>query len=97
MDNKEQDTDGKLEVLSVFVRLGVLCWSGCILTLAYIQLPSSWGIPEQKFDNTFIAGCFTTALASFGLQTANNKKSISKDDIERLMASKDQKTDNKVD
>jgi len=78
------------------VRLGILIWSGGILTLAYIKLPAALGIPEQKLDPTFIASVFTGVLATFGVQTA--KKSgdgtmkmggaggVSKADLEKLIA-----------
>ena len=49
------DKEEQLAILSTFVRLGILVWSGGILTLAYIKLPPALGIPEQKLDPTFIA------------------------------------------
>ena len=52
------------------VRLGVLVWSGGILTLNYVAIP---GVPQQKIDTTFIASVFTGVLASFGIQTASKK------------------------
>ena len=64
------DKEEKLSFLSTFVRLGILVWSGGILTLAYIQLPPALGIPEQKLDPTFIASVFTGVLATFGVQAA---------------------------
>ena len=64
------DKEEQLEILSTFVRLGILVWSGGILTLAYIQLPPALGIPEQKLDPTFIASVFTGVLATFGVQAA---------------------------
>ena len=64
------DREEQLLILSTFVRLGILVWSGGILTLAYIQLPTAWGIPEQKLDPTFIASVFTGVLATFGVQAA---------------------------
>ncbi len=64
------DKDEQMALLSTFVRLGILVWSGGILTLAYIKLPPALGIPEQKLDPTFIASVFTGVLASFGVQTA---------------------------
>ena len=64
------DKQEQLEILSTFVRLGILVWSGGILTLAYIQLPPALGIPEQKLDPTFIASVFTGVLATFGVQAA---------------------------
>ena len=52
------------------MRLGVLVWSGGILTLNYVAIP---GVPQQKIDPTFIASVFTGVLASFGIQTASKK------------------------
>ena len=89
------DKEEQLAILSTFVRLGILVWSGGILTLAYIQLPPVLGIPEQKLDPTFIASVFTGVLATFGVQAAKkggngNGSSagggISKADMERLIA-----------
>jgi len=65
-----EDREEQMAILSTFVRLGILVWSGGILTLAYIKLPPALGIPEQKLDPTFIASVFTGVLASFGVQTA---------------------------
>jgi len=87
------DKEEQLEILSTFVRLGILVWSGGILTLAYIQLPPALGIPEQKLDPTFIASVFTGVLATFGVQAAkkagegggNGGGGISKADVERLI------------
>ena len=80
------------------VRLGVLVWSGGILTLNYVAIP---GVPQQKIDPTFIASVFTGVLASFGITTASKKNdgtmkmdkgggsgpngSISKADMEKLI------------
>ena len=68
--DKVEDSEEQLAILSTFVRLGILVWSGGILTLAYIKLPPALGIPEQKLDPTFIASVFTGVLATFGVQTA---------------------------
>tara|TARA_B100000575_G_scaffold272545_1_gene254740 strand:- start:4817 stop:5239 length:423 start_codon:yes stop_codon:yes gene_type:complete len=90
------DEDEQAAIISTFVRLGVLIWSGGILTLNYVALP---GVPQQKIDPTFIASVFTGVLASFGIQTASKKGDgtmkmgggsgpggqISKDDMERLI------------
>ena len=70
LKDKIEDSDEQLAILSTFVRLGILVWSGGILTLAYIKLPPALGIPEQKLDPTFIASVFTGVLATFGVQTA---------------------------
>ena len=64
------DKEEQIAILATFVRLGILVWSGGILTLAYIKLPPAFGIPEQKLDPTFIASVFTGVLATFGVQTA---------------------------
>jgi len=98
MKDAAEDHEGQLEAISTMVRLGILIWSGGILTLAYIKLPAAFGIPEQKLDPTFIASVFTGVLATFGVQTA--KKSgdgtmkmngaaaggVSKADLEKLIA-----------
>ena len=54
LKDKMEDSEEQLAILSTFVRLGILVWSGGILTLAYIKLPPALGIPEQKLDPTFI-------------------------------------------
>ena len=64
------DHDESAAILSSMVRLGVLVWSGGILTLNYVAIP---GVPQQKIDPTFIASVFTGVLASFGIQTACKK------------------------
>ena len=64
------DADEQAAIISTFVRLGVLVWSGGILTLNYVAIP---GVPQQKIDPTFIASVFTGVLASFGIQTASKK------------------------
>jgi len=64
------DESEKAAIISTMVRLGVLVWSGGILTLNYVTVP---GIPQQKIDPTFIASVFTGVLASFGIQTASKK------------------------
>ena len=75
LDDKEE----QLQVLSTFVRLGVVVWSGFILTLNYVTIP---GLGEQeRIDPTFIASVFTGALASFGLET--EKKEVM--ELTRLM------------
>ena len=63
LKDKIDDSEEQLAILSTFVRLGILVWSGGILTLAYIKLPPALGIPEQKLDPTFIASVFTGVLA----------------------------------
>ena len=84
------DKEEQLAILSTFVRLGILVWSGGILTLAYIKLPPALGIPEQKLDPTFIASVFTGVLATFGVQAGkkangNGGSRITKEQMERLI------------
>ena len=67
LKDKVEDADEQLAVLSTLVRLGILVWSGGILTLNYVTIP---GLPQQKIDPTFIASVFTGVLATFGVQTA---------------------------
>ena len=69
-DKVVPDHEESAAILSSMVRLGVLVWSGGILTLNYVAIP---GIPQQKIDPTFIASVFTGVLASFGIQTASKK------------------------
>ena len=88
------DQEEQAAIISTFVRLGVLIWSGGILTLNYVSIP---GIPAQKIDPTFIASVFTGVLAGFGIQTASKKgdgtyksngenNQISKKDMEVMIA-----------
>ena len=67
LDDKEE----QIAILSTFVRLGVVVWSGFIISLNYIEIPGM-GAQAPK-DITFVASVFTGALASFGLQTASKK------------------------
>ena len=88
------DQEEQAAIISTFVRLGVLVWSGGILTLNYVAIP---GVPQQKIDPTFIASVFTGVLASFGIQTASKKGDgtmkmngganggVSKADMEKLI------------
>ena len=86
------DKEEQLDILSTFVRLGILIWSGGILTLAYIQLPPVLGIPEQKLDPTFIASVFTGTLATFGVMPSKKK-----DEKESKQAPTLEKKDAKID
>ncbi len=64
------DAEEQAAIISTMVRIGVLVWSGGILTLNYVTIP---GVVQQKIDPTFIASVFTGVLASFGIQTASKK------------------------
>ena len=89
------DAEEQAAIISTMVRIGVLVWSGGILTLNYVTIP---GLAQQKIDPTFIASVFTGVLASFGIQTASKKSdgtmkmggsgpggSVSKADMEKLI------------
>ena len=88
---KVEDSEEHLAILSTFVRLGILVWSGGILTLNYVTIPN---FPQGKIDPTFIASVFTGVLATFGVQTAKSKNGnggsapaggVSKTDLEKLI------------
>ena len=94
IDDKEE----QMMILSTFVRLGILVWSGAILTLAYVELPPALKIPKQDLDPTFIASVFTGVLATFGVQTSkkgaqgggSSGGGVSKADMEKLIAAASQ-------
>jgi len=86
------DKEEKINALSTMVRLGILIWSGSILTLAYIKLPPALGVPEQKLDPTFIASVFTGTLATFGVQATKKSNGggaaaggITKEQVQELI------------
>ena len=88
---KVEDSEEHLAILSTFVRLGILVWSGGILTLNYVTIPN---FPQGKIDPTFIASVFTGVSATFGVQTAKSKNGnggsapaggVSKTDLEKLI------------
>ncbi len=62
----------EIEILATFVRLGVVVWSGFIITLNYVDLPMIKK-GQSSGDITFVASVFTGALATFGLNTSNNR------------------------
>ena len=64
-----EDKEHQIEVLGTFVRLGVVVWSGFIITMNYIELPMFK--KSGNSDITFVASVFTGALATFGLTTGN--------------------------
>ena len=79
------DKDEQIQIVGVAVRLGIVVWSGFILTLAYVDLP---GFQKQNFDPTFIASVFTGALAGFSINTKDKKANngITKEDMQKMMA-----------
>ena len=91
-----EDKEEQMMILSTFVRLGILVWSGAILTLAYVDLPEAFKMPKQDLDPTFIASVFTGVLATFGVQTTKKGSvsggggGVSKGDMEKLIAAASQ-------
>ena len=71
LDKIKEHSEEELHVLATFVRLGVVIWSGFIITLNYVKLPMIEKTHNSS-DITFVASIFTGALATFGLNT-NNK------------------------
>ena len=67
------DHEEQMVVLGAMVRLGVVIWSGFIITLNYVDLPMVKQ-SNTSADITFVASVFTGALATFGLSTGNGKK-----------------------
>ena len=66
-----EDQEAQIQILGTFVRLGVVVWSGIIITLNYVELPMIK--KSGNSDITFVASVFTGALATFGLSTGNSK------------------------
>ena len=64
-----EDKEHQIEVLGTFVRLGVVVWSGFIITMNYVEIPMIKKAGNS--DITFVASVFTGALATFGLTTGN--------------------------
>lgn len=75
----KENTEDEIQILGTFVRLGVVVWSGFIITLNYVDLPMIKK-GQSGGDITFVASVFTGALATFGLTTSNNKTPSNKPD-----------------
>ena len=71
-----EDKEHQIEVLGTFVRLGVVVWSGFIITMNYVDLPMVK--KSGNSDITFVASVFTGALATFGLTTGNKNSGNNK-------------------
>ena len=67
------DHGEQMAVLGAIVRLGVVVWSGFIITLNYVELPMVKKPVGASSDITFVASIFTGALATFGLSTGRTK------------------------
>lgn len=68
----KESAEDEIQILGTFVRLGVVVWSGFIITLNYVDLPMIKK-GQSGGDITFVASVFTGALATFGLTTSNSK------------------------
>ena len=66
-----EDQEAQIQILGTFVRLGVVVWSGFIITLNYVEIPMVK--KSGNSDITCVASVFTGALATFGLSTGNSK------------------------
>ena len=71
LKNAAEDNETQIQILGTFVRLGVVVWSGFIITMNYVELPMIK--KSGNSDITFVASVFTGALATFGLTTGNTK------------------------
>ena len=60
----------QVEFVGTVVRLGVVVWSGFIITMNYIDIPVIK--KSGNSDITFVASVFTGALATFGLTTGKS-------------------------
>ena len=67
-----EDQEQQIQILGTFVRLGVVVWSGFIITLNYVELPMVK--KSGNSDITYVASVFTGALATFGLTTGSKDK-----------------------
>ena len=75
----KENTEDEIQILGTFVRLGVVIWSGFIITLNYVNLPMIEK-GQSGGDITFVASVFTGALATFGLTTSNSKSNSKSSD-----------------
>ena len=66
------DHEEQMQILGAMVRLGVVIWSGFIITLNYVELPMVKK-SNTSADITFVASVYTGALGTFGLTTGNGK------------------------
>ena len=60
----------QVEFVGTVVRLGVVVWSGFIITMNYIDIPVIK--KSGNSDITFVASVFTGALATFGLTSGKS-------------------------
>ena len=80
------DQEHQIQILGTFVRLGVVVWSGFIITMNYVELPMIKKAGNS--DITCVASVFTGALATFGLTTGNKNTGKGSTPINCPMAKK---------
>ena len=81
-----EDQEAQIQILGTFVRLGVVVWSGFIITMNYVELPMVK--KSGNSDITFVASVFTGALATFGLTTGNKNGNGKPQTVDCPMAKK---------
>ena len=65
MEKEEQNREWLHDIIKIII----LFWSGCLLTVSYYETPSGKKILD--FDPTFIASVFSASTASLGLSIGN--------------------------
>ena len=83
---KFDDKEEQLEILGTFIRLGVMVWTGFIISLNYVSLPGMAKDNSPK-DITFIASVFTGCLATFSVDVGKKKKEEKQDKPKELAQS----------
>ncbi len=68
----KEHAEKDLEILGTFVRLGVVVWSGFIITLNYVDIPMIKK-GQSGGDITFVASEFTGPLDTYDLNTSHTK------------------------
>ena len=82
-----EDQEAQIQILGTFVRLGVVVWSGFIITMNYVEIPMVK--KSGNSDITFVASVFTGALATFGLTTGNKSGNGKQTPVNCPMANKE--------
>ena len=86
LKEKFDDKEEQLEILGTFIRLGVMVWSGFIISLNYISFPGMSKDNSPK-DIPFIASVFTGCLATFSVDVGKKKKEDKQDKPKQLAQS----------
>ena len=69
LDKIKEHTPEELEILGTFVRLGVVVWSGFIITLNYVEIPMIKK-GQSGGDITFVASLHLTVKMATATATA---------------------------